>query len=242
MLNSGERLDQLLREEFEIIQNDDVFSFSTDALLLGDFTKVRNKDKVMDLCSGNGIIPLLLAHKSQASIEAIEIQEALVDMAKRTISHNQLEDQISINQMDLKNVSTSYPPSTFDVVTVNPPYFKENQQIQHQKEAHKIARHEIYCTLDDVLKASKHLLKQGGKLAMVHRAERLMDVLSAFRQYKIEPKRLRMVYSTPNKKEAVTILVEGRSGGQAGLKVEQPFYIYDENGDHSKEMKVVYYG
>ncbi|MGK9045591.1 tRNA1(Val) (adenine(37)-N6)-methyltransferase [Mammaliicoccus vitulinus] len=242
MLNPGERLDQLLREKYEIIQNDDVFSFSTDALLLGEFAKVRNKDKIMDLCTGNGIIPLLLAYKSQSNIKGIEIQEALVEMAHRTIRHNHLDDRISIELMDLKNVSNVYKPSTFDVVTVNPPYFKENQQMQHQKEAHKIARHEILCTLEDVVKASKHLLKQGGKLVMVHRAERLMDVLSAFRQYNIEPKRLKMVYSTPNKPEAVTILVEGRSGGQAGLKVEQPFYIYDENGEYSQEMKAVYYG
>lgn len=242
MLNSGERLDQLLREKYEIIQNDEVFSFSTDALLLGEFTNVRNKDKVMDLCTGNGIIPLLLAYKSQSTIKGIEIQEALVEMAQRTLRHNQLEDQISIEHMDLKNVSNTYMPSTFDVVTVNPPYFKENQQMQHQKEAHKIARHEILCTLEDVVKASKHLLKQGGKLVMVHRAERLMDVLSLYRQYNIEPKRLRMVYSTPKKTEAVTILVEGRSGGQVGLKVEQPFYIYDANGEYSAEMKAVYYG
>nr|WP_263314365.1 tRNA1(Val) (adenine(37)-N6)-methyltransferase [Mammaliicoccus sp. Marseille-Q6498] len=242
MLNKGERLDQLLREDFEIIQNDEVFSFSTDALLLGEFVKVRNKDYVMDLCTGNGIIPLLLAHKSQSKIKAIEIQEALVDMAQRSVEYNQLENQISIELLDLKKVTTVYPPSTFDVVTVNPPYFKENQQMKHQKEAHKIARHEIYCTLEDVVRAGKHLLKQGGKLVMVHRADRLMDVLSTFRQFNIEPKRLRMVYSTPLKKEAVTILVEGRSGGQSGLKIEQPFYIYNEALEYSKEMKEVYYG
>ncbi|WP_323703431.1 tRNA1(Val) (adenine(37)-N6)-methyltransferase [Mammaliicoccus sp. Dog046] len=242
MLVDGERLDQLLRENFEIIQNDDVFSFSTDALLLGEFTKVRHKDQVMDLCTGNGIIPVLLAHKTRAKIQGVEIQPALVDMANRTIQHNHLENQIEIQQMDLKDVAKKYKPSTFDLVTVNPPYFKENQKIQHQKEAHKIARHEIYCTLDDVVKASKHLLKQGGKLVMVHRADRLMDVLSSFREHRIEPKRLKMVYSTPNKPEAITILVEGRNAGQAGLKIEQPFYIYDTDGEYSKEMKAVYYG
>lgn len=242
MLNDGERLDQLIREGYEIIQNDEVFSFSTDALLLGHFVNTRNKDKVMDLCTGNGIIPLLLSHKSQSEIQGIEIQEALVNMAQRTITHNQLDQQISVSLLDLKQVTHKFEPSTFDVVTVNPPYFKENQQMKHQKEAHKIARHEIYCTLEDVVRASKHLLKQGGKLMMVHRAERLMDVLSTFRMFNIEPKRLRMVYSTPAKREAVTILVEGRSGGQAGLKIEQPFYIYNELGDYSNEMKEVYYG
>ena len=242
MLHKGERLDQLLREKLEIIQNDDVFSFSTDALLLGDFVQTRNKDKVMDLCSGNGIIPLLLAHKSLSEIQAVEIQETLVDMAQRTIQHNHLQNQISIKQLDLNKVTTEYAPSTFDVVTVNPPYFKENQQMKHQKEAHKIARHEVYCTLEDVVRASKHLLKQGGKLMMVHRAERLMDVLTHFRLFNIEPKRLRLVYSSPSKKEAVTILVEGRSGGQPGLKIEQPFYIYNTNGEYSEEMKEVYYG
>lgn len=241
-MHEGERLDKLLREGYEIIQNDNVFSFSTDALLLGHFVSARNKDKVMDLCTGNGIIPLLLAHKSRAQITGVEIQEALVDMARRSIEYNQLARQIEIKHLDLKDIAKMYRPSTYDVVTVNPPYFKANQQMRHQKEAHKIARHEVFCTLEDVVQSSKHLLKEGGKLMMVHRAERLMDVLMTFRKFNIEPKRVKMVYSTPSKKEAVTILVEGRSGGQPSLKIEQPLYIYDDVGNYSKEMKEIYYG
>ena len=177
MLEENERLDSLLKENLEIIQNDEVFSFSTDALLLGHFTHLRKNDKVMDLCSGNGVIPLLLSHKGQHPIDAIEIQPQLVNMAERSIQHNQLSDRIRMYELDLKNVRQTFTPSQYTVVTCNPPYFKTTQMHQHQKEAHKIARHEVLCTLEDCVEAARHLLKQGGRLIMVHRAERLMDVL-----------------------------------------------------------------
>lgn len=243
MLKENERLDQLIKEQLNIIQNDDVFSFSTDALLLGHFTELKPKDKVMDLCSGNGIIPLLLFAKQHTyePIEAIEIQEQLVDMANRTFQLNEVSEAIKMHHMDLKDVYHTFKPSQYSVVTCNPPYFKVNQVHQHHKEAHKIARHEIMATLEDCLLAARHLLKQGGKLNLVHRAERLMDVLTEMRAANIEPKKLTFVYSKMDKK-AQTIIVQGRKEGKQGLDIAPPFYIYNSDGSYSEEMKEVYYG
>lgn len=241
MLKENERLDCLLKEQLEIIQNDEVFSFSTDALLLGHITQLRKRDKVMDLCSGNGVIPLLLSDKGNHMIDAIEIQPQLVDMAERSIRHNHLEARIQMYEMDLRHAQQHFQPSSYNVVTCNPPYFKTIQTHQHQKEAHKIARHEVMCTLADCVNAAKHLLKQGGRFVMVHRAERLMDVLFEFRQHRIEPKKLTMVYSKPGK-AAHAILVEGRKDGKPGLDIAPPFYMYTADGQYTKEMSAIYYG
>ena len=241
MLLQNERYDFLLKEKLEIIQNDDVFSFSTDALLLAHFTKIKKKDVIMDLCSGNGVIPLLLSHKGNQFIEGIEIQEQLVHMAKRSIVHNHLTDRIHMYHMDLKQAHHTFKPAQYSLVTCNPPYFKVNQQFQHQKDAHKIARHEIMCTLDDCCFEARHLLKEGGRFLIVHRADRLMDVLSSMRHYRLEPKKLYFIYSKPGK-VAQTIVVEGRKGGNQWLDIQQPFYIYNEDGTYSEEMREIYYG
>ena len=190
MLKANERIDDLFKENLKIIQNDDVFSFSTDALLLGHFTEVRKNDKILDLCAGNGVIALLLSAKGSQTIESIEIQEQLADMARRSFEYNDLTNRLLIHHMDLKDVYQNFKPSQYTLVTCNPPYFKSNQRHQHQKEAHKIARHEIMCTLEDCMLGRRHLLKQGGRLMMVHRAERLMDVLTEMRKASIEPKRV----------------------------------------------------
>ncbi|NWK84911.1 tRNA1(Val) (adenine(37)-N6)-methyltransferase [Staphylococcus sp. GSSP0090] len=241
MLLENERLDYLLKENLRIIQNDNVFSFSTDALLLGHFTNVKKHDHIMDLCSGNGVIPLVLSHKGQQMIDAVEIQEQLVDMARRSVTYNQLDERIHMYQMDLKEAHKYLKPSQYDLVTCNPPYFKINQQHQHQKDAHKIARHEIMCTLEDCCYAARHLLKQGGRFIIVHRAERLMDVLSHMRTYQIEPKKLYFIYSKLDK-AAQTIVVEGRKGGNQGLEIQPPFYIYNKDGTYTEEMREIYYG
>ncbi|AKL93303.1 tRNA1(Val) (adenine(37)-N6)-methyltransferase [Staphylococcus capitis] len=241
MLKENERLDCLIKEGYEIIQNDDVFSFSTDALLLGHLTEVRKNDRIMDLCSGNGVIPLLLAAKCNQKIEAIEIQDQLVEMARRSFVHNSLDERLTMYLMDLNNVYDTFKPSQYTLVTCNPPYFKVNQLNQHQKEAHKIARHEVMCDFTDCVKAARHLLREGGRFIVVHRADRLMDVLTEMRNGKIEPKKLTFVYSKANK-SAQTIVVEGRKGGKQGLDIQQPFYIYNQDGTYSDEMKGIYYG
>ncbi|HCT0421108.1 tRNA1(Val) (adenine(37)-N6)-methyltransferase [Staphylococcus pseudintermedius] len=241
MLQPGERLDYLIREDLRIIQNDAVFSFSTDALLLGHFTEVRKRDRILDMCAGNGVIPLLLSDKGNNVITGVEIQPQLVNMAVRSVQYNHLEDRITMVEMDINALIQAYSPAQFDLITCNPPYFKANQTNQHQLEAHKIARHEIYCTLDDCLRVSNHLLKEGGRVVMVHRAERMLDLFESMRHYRIEPKRLHMNFSKPGK-AAQTIVVEGRKGGRQGLDIAPPFYIYDEQGDYTPEMKEIYYG
>ncbi|NCJ13802.1 methyltransferase [Staphylococcus pseudintermedius] len=241
MLQPGERLDYLIREDLRIIQNDAVFSFSTDALLLGHFTEVRKRDRILDMCAGNGVIPLLLSDKGNNMITGVEIQPQLVNMAVRSVQYNHLEDRITMVEMDINALIQAYSPAQFDLITCNPPYFKANQTNQHQLEAHKIARHEIYCTLDDCLRVSNHLLKEGGRVVMVHRAERMLDLFESMRHYRIEPKRLHMIFSKPGK-AAQTIVVEGRKGGRQGLDIAPPFYIYDEQGDYTPEMKGIYYG
>ncbi|MDK3709504.1 tRNA1(Val) (adenine(37)-N6)-methyltransferase [Staphylococcus pseudintermedius] len=241
MLQPGERLDYLIREDLRIIQNDAVFSFSTDALLLGHFTEVRKRDRILDMCAGNGVIPLLLSDKGNNVITGVEIQPQLVNMAVRSVQYNHLEDRITMVEMDINALIQAYSPAQFDLITCNPPYFKANQTNQHQLEAHKIARHEIYCTLDDCLRVSNHLLKEGGRVVMVHRAERMLDLFESMRHYRIEPKRLHMIFSKLGK-AAQTIVVEGRKGGRQGLDIAPPFYIYDEQGDYTPEMKEIYYG
>ncbi|WP_458624573.1 tRNA1(Val) (adenine(37)-N6)-methyltransferase [Staphylococcus pseudintermedius] len=241
MLQPGERLDYLIREDLRIIQNDAVFSFSTDALLLGHFTEVRKRDRILDMCAGNGVIPLLLSDKGNNVITGVEIQPQLVNMAVRSVQYNHLEDRITMVEMDINALIQAYSPAQFDLITCNPPYFKANQTNQHQLEAHKIARHEIYCTLDDCLRVSNHLLKEGERVVMVHRAERMLDLFESMRHYRIEPKRLHMIFSKPGK-AAQTIVVEGRKGGRQGLDIAPPFYIYDEQGDYTPEMKEIYYG
>ncbi|UAS22350.1 tRNA1(Val) (adenine(37)-N6)-methyltransferase [Staphylococcus pseudintermedius] len=241
MLQPGERLDYLIREDLRIIQNDAVFSFSTDALLLGHFTEVRKRDRILDMCASNGVIPLLLSDKGNNVITGVEIQPQLVNMAVRSVQYNHLEDRITMVEMDINALIQAYSPAQFDLITCNPPYFKANQTNQHQLEAHKIARHEIYCTLDDCLRVSNHLLKEGGRVVMVHRAERMLDLFESMRHYRIEPKRLHMIFSKPGK-AAQTIVVEGRKGGRQGLDIAPPFYIYDEQGDYTPEMKEIYYG
>ncbi|PCF32199.1 SAM-dependent methyltransferase [Staphylococcus delphini] len=241
MLQPGERLDYLIREDLRIIQNDAVFSFSTDALLLGHFTEVRKRDRILDMCAGNGVIPLLLSDKGNNVITGVEIQPQLVNMAERSIQYNHLEDRITMVEMDINALVQAYAPAQFDLITCNPPYFKANQTNQHQLEAHKIARHEIFCTLDDCLRVSNHLLKEGGRIVMVHRAERMLDLFESMRHYRIEPKRLHMIYSKPGK-AAQTIVIEGRKGGRQGLDIAPPFYIYDAQGDYTPEMKEIYYG
>ncbi|EHD5265844.1 tRNA1(Val) (adenine(37)-N6)-methyltransferase [Staphylococcus pseudintermedius] len=241
MLQPGERLDYLIREDLRIIQNDAVFSFSTDALLLGHFTEVRKRDRILDMCAGNGVIPLLLSDKGNNVITGVEIQPQLVNMAVRSVQYNHLEDRITMVEMDINALIQAYSPAQFDLITCNPPYFKANQTNQHQLEAHKIARHEIYCTLDDCLRVSNHLLKEGGRVVMVHRAERMLDLFESMRHYRIEPKRLHMIFSKPGK-AAQTIVVEGRKGGRQALDIAPPFYIYDEQGDYTPEMKEIYYG
>lgn len=242
-LRGDERLDYLLAEDLRIIQSPSVFAFSLDAVLLAKFINVPfQKGKIVDLCSGNGIVPLLLSTRTKASIEGVEIQERLYDMACRSVGYNQLSEQIKMIHGDLKDIAKTIGYSKYDVVTCNPPYFPTPSHEEINKNEHyAIARHEIMCTLEDVVRVSSQLLRQGGKAAFVHRPGRLMDILSLMRQYRIEPKRLQFVYPK-TVKEANTILIEGIKDGSPDLKVLPPLVVYNEQNEYNPEIRRILYG
>ncbi|AXI07527.1 methyltransferase [Oceanobacillus sp. 143] len=243
-LYDDERLDYLLADEsMQIIQSPTAFAFSLDAVLLADFASIPLKrGTILDLCTGNGVIPLLLSKRTVAKITGVEIQERIFNMATRNIELNQLSEQLQVIHGDLKEMQEIIGHSSFDVVTCNPPYFKTPSASEYNHNEYlTIARHEIYCTLEDVVKACKLHVKPGGKVAMVHRPGRLVDIISLFRQYRIEPKRLQLVY--PKKgKEANMLLIEGIRERKADLKILPPLYIYNEDGTYTDEAKEIIYG
>jgi len=243
VLKGDERLDYLLAEELRIIQSPSVFSFSLDAVLLARFASIPiSKGKIVDLCSGNGVIPLLLSKRTRASILGVEIQERLYDMAVRSIDYNNLSDQLSMHHGDLKGIAKEIGHSKYDAVTCNPPYFPTPKVEEQNKNEHfAIARHEIHCTLEDVISNSSQLLKQGGKAAFVHRPGRLMDIMWLMRKYRLEPKRLQFVYPMAGK-EANTILIEGIKDGSPDLKTLPPFIVYDDSNEYTKEARELLYG
>ncbi|MGM9923330.1 MAG: tRNA1(Val) (adenine(37)-N6)-methyltransferase [Bacillus sp. (in: firmicutes)] len=243
MLKADERLDYLLAEELRIIQSPSVFSFSLDAVLLARFVSVPIvKGRLVDLCSGNGVIPLLLSRRTRGNILGVEIQERLYDMAIRSIEYNQLSHQLQMVHRDLKGIPKEIGYSKYDVVTCNPPYFPTPSAEEINKNEHfAIARHEIMCSLEDVIQTSSQLLKQGGKAAFVHRPGRLMDILTLMRKYRIEPKRIQFVHPMRGK-EANTLLIEGIKDGNPDLKILPPFTVYDENNEYTAEARRVLYG
>lgn len=242
-LFGDERLDYLLAENLRIIQSPSVFAFSLDAVLLARFAYLPiQKGNIIDLCTGNGVVPLLISNKTKAQITGVEIQERLYNMAVRSIECNGLEDRLHMIHGDLKDMPDELGRGTFDALTCNPPYFlTPDENIRNNNEHLAIARHEIYCTLDDVVRVSSQLLRQGGKAAFVHRPDRLMDILTLMRQYRLEPKRIRFVYPKAGK-EANTILVEGLKQGAPGLKVLPPLFVYNEEGEYTEEVREILYG
>jgi tRNA1(Val) A37 N6-methylase TrmN6 len=239
-LKPTERLDYLLDRQLKIIQSPEVFSFSMDAVLLAHFTSVPiQRGRIIDLCAGNGAIPLLLSKRSRARIEAVEIQERLADMAQRSVQWNGLEEQITVHQLDLKDAPSVFGYGQFDTVTCNPPYLSPESGDTHLNPHHAYARHELLCTLEDVIRISADLTKPGGKAAFVHRPHRLLDILLFMRRYKLEPKRLRFVHPRQGK-EANMLLVEGIKDGKAELKLLPPLTVYGEGQTYTEELMRIY--
>ncbi len=239
-LKAGETLENLNLKGLYIIQKKQGFRFGVDAVLLSDFAQVRRKETVLDFCTGTGIIPLLLYGKKEPlKITGIEIQEEFVEMAKKSVAYNGLDDKIILVKEDLRNHDQLRKLPKVDVVTVNPPYKKENSGILNEQDALTIARHEVALNLEDVIKAASICLKDHGRFYMIHRPERLVDIMTLMRAYHIEPKVLRMVYPHVNKPPTM-VLVEGRKGGNAFLKVKEPLMIYDIDGTYSDEIRRIY--
>lgn len=236
----GETVEDLNLQELSIIQKEKGFRFGVDAVLLSDFAKVRKNDRVMDFCSGTGIIPILLYGKTKAGeIHGLEIQDEFAEMAARSIKMNGIEEKVKIHKGDLKDQELLKSLGNFHVVTANPPYKKVNSGIVNEADALTIARHEVTLTLEDLIKGSRRVLKDQGRLYLIHRPERLADLISLMRKYRIEPKRIRMVY--PNTKKPPTmVLIEGVRDGGEFLKVEAPLFIYDDEGTYSDEIRRIY--
>lgn len=241
-LRDNERIDDLLTHELRIIQSSDVFSFSLDAVLLARFCSVPAKGHIVDLCSGNGVIPLLLSTRTKAAITGVEIQELLWDMAVRNVRMNGLDDQIDIRLGDLRDISAPFRPGGAQLVTVNPPYIPVNGSSHINENKHvAIARHEVACTLDDVIAASSRLLMTGGKLALVHRPTRLGEIFAVLRRFRLEPKRIRYVHPRIDA-EANMVLIEALRDGKPELRTMPPLIVYDDNGQYCRELLQVYYG
>lgn len=238
-INEDESIDDLQLKDLFLIQKLDGFKFGVDAVLLADFANVKSKHRVIDMCTGTGIIPFLVYGKySPKSILGLEIQEDMVEMANRSVKINSV-DNISFINGDLKDLKLLKSIEKADVVTVNPPYKLNNAGIVNPKDKMAIARHEVMCNLEDVIVAARILLKDNGRVFMVHRPERLADIITLMRKHKIEPKRIRMVH--PNKSKAPNIvLVEGQRDGGAFLKWDEPLFVYNEDGTYSDQINKIY--
>lgn len=239
-LNPNERLDDLHRNNYHIIQNTKKFCFGMDAVLLSGFAKVLKGELVLDLGTGTGIIPLLLEAKTEGKhYTGLEIQEESADMARRSIAYNKLEDKIDIVQGDIKEASKLFGLASFDVITCNPPYMNNNHGIVNPLEAKAVARHEILCSFEDIVRETSKLLNPGGRFYLVHRPFRLIEITSKLSSYKLEPKRMKLVYPYVDK-EPNMVLIECIKGAKSYLKVEPPLIVYKDKNVYTDEIYDIY--
>lgn len=240
LLKEGERIDDLERNGYKIIQHPDKFCFGMDAVLLSGFATVKENEKALDLGTGTGIIPILLEAKTKGEhFTALEIQPESADMAQRSVSLNNLNDKINIVIGDIKEATDMFGKSVFNVVTCNPPYMTEHHGLKNPNEPMAIARHELLCTLDDVITQAAHLLKPGGRFYMVHRPFRLSEIFVKMTAAGLEPKRMKLVYPFVDK-EPNMVLIEGVRGGKSRLTVEKPLIVYEQPGVYTQEIYDIY--
>ncbi|MGM9904098.1 methyltransferase [Enterococcus sp. 10A9_DIV0425] len=243
MLHENERIDQLYAEDIQIIQSSQVFSFSLDAVLLANFARLPKNGQIVDLCAGNGAVGLFLSKRTNAQIDAIELQPRLADMARRSVALNHLEQQITVHTLDLKDSLSVVRHDSCDVVVCNPPYFKGlPTNKKNPNEYLAIARHEIHTTLEEVIATAGRLLKTTGRLALVHRPDRFLEIINIMQACKIAPKRVQFIYPKAGK-EANILLVEGiKQGKLDGFKIAPPLFTYDEEGNYTAEIREILYG
>lgn len=244
-LYEQERLDELQRNGYRIIQNPDKFCFGMDAVLLSGFASenasdIREGARVLDLGTGTGIIPILLSAKTKAAhFTGLEVQEESADMARRSVLLNGLEEKIDIVTGDIKEADALFAAASFDVITCNPPYMIGQHGLVNPEEPKAIARHEILCTLEDVVKAAAKLLKPGGHFYLVHRPFRLAEIMTTLSQYKLEPKRMQLVYPYVDKEPNMVLLAATR-GGNPRMQVEKPLIVYQKPGVYTPEITDIY--
>ena len=240
-LNKNERIDDLEFKGYKIIQNSEGFCFGIDSVLLSDFAKtIKNGAKVIDLGTGTGILCILLAGKTNLSqIIGVEVQKEVADMAKRSVKLNSLDKKINIINENILNLENIFEKESFDVIVTNPPYKKYNTGIKNENEKKLISRHEITANLEDFIKISKKMLKDKGEFYMVHRPERLADIIYLMRKYKIEPKQIKFV--APNIKKAPNlVLIKGIKNAKEFLKFDNILYVYNEEGNYTDEILKIY--
>lgn len=224
-------------KNLKIYQNTDWFSFSLDSILLPNFVTInKNIEKIMDLGCGNAPIPLILSTKTNAKIIGVEIQEDSYELAIKSVLYNHLENQIELLNIDMRDLRNKYSSDSIDVITCNPPYFKYLETSNLNEDIHKvIARHEKMITLEEIISLSKYLLKNNGILAMVHRTDRLIEIITLFQKYGLEVKKIRFIYPKTNA-ESNMVLIEGRKNGRTGLKLLPPLYAHNEDGSYTEEV------
>lgn len=239
-LNPGERLDDLQIRGYEIIQRPGRFCFGMDAVLLASYAKVKKRERALDLGTGTGILPILLEAKNEGThYTGLEIQAESADMARRSVKYNGLEARIDIVTGDIREASTIFGVGSYQVITVNPPYMIGEHGLKNENEALYVARHEVLCTLDDILRESARILPQRGRFYMVHRPFRLPEILSKMSNFGIEPKRMRLVYPYVDK-EPNMVLLEGLRGGNPRMKVDSPLIVYQGRGCYTEEILGIY--
>lgn len=224
-----------------IFQDDEAFLFSLDSVILANFVSIRLTDKnIVDLCSGNAPIPMLLSFRTKANILGVELQKDIYDLGYESIISNKMDKQISFVNYDIKNLVDEKYEGKYDVVTCNPPYFKYKEgSLINQNKNKMIARHEVCTNLEEVIKISSYILKTNGTIALVHRPERLMEILFLMRKYNIEPKKMRFVYPKEDR-DANMVLIEGSKNGKIGLRMLAPLIIYNNNGDYTEEVRKMF--
>lgn len=229
-LAADERIDDLLTGSgLRIIQSREVFSFSLDAVLLSRFATIPKKGKIADLCTGNGVIPLLLSERTEAHIDAIEIQPRLADMARRSVAMNGREHRIAVIEADLRQYYKEAGNGLYDAITVNPPYMPVTAGDKNENEHYAIARHELHCTIEDIARACCRILRTGGKLSLVHRPSRLLDILESLRRWRLEPKRIQFIHPHAGA-EANMVLIEAARDGKPDIKLLPPIMVYNDEG------------
>jgi len=239
-LKENERIDDLERNNLKIIQDPGRFCFGMDAVLLSGFVHVKKGAKVLDMCTGTGIIPILLSAKTEADLlDALEIQEDSADMARRSVSLNDLDEKIHVVTGDVKEADRIFKKADYDAVTCNPPYMIGEHGLKNPDDAMAIARHEVLCTFDDIARASAAVLKPGGSLFLVHRPFRLAEIFATLQKYKLEPKRMQLVYPFVDK-EPNMVLIEATRGGRSRMEVLKPLIIYKQPGVYTDDIYDIY--
>ena len=240
-LKENERIDDLEYKGLKIIQNENYFCFGMDSILLSDFAKDLKKDSnILDIGTGTGIISILLSKKTECKkIFALEVQKEISEMAGRSVKLNDLENTIEIINDNIKNIEKYLDKNSINAIVTNPPYMKKNSGIKNENEMKLISRHEIKCNIEDIIKVSSKLLKDNGELYMVHRPDRLVGIIECLRKYKIEPKKIRFVYSKKEDNSNLVLIKAVKNAGEF-LKIEKPLYIYDENNKYTDEVLEIY--